>query len=215
MVSSIIWTYYPWGWSLANLTAIPLSQGVQDYTPDPADKILRPVEMAIFRTDTTPIQSRELDLLDNLSVELSVQGGVDSIQAVQWKSGFGIFRLDKAANIGTGVTLELRGEIQVPPTKITDQNMQIPFPFPDYYYPAFIEGLRWKVYDINDDPRAGTAVYDKPARRVRYTGQAGVFFDMLAYMASIEDLSSGDESQFPSTPMGAGTPYNAGGWLFP
>src|SRR5262245_20493196 len=91
-VNSTIWTYYPWSWSQAALTAITLVQGVQDYAPDSNDTILRPVQLSIARTDTTPIQTRELDLLNNLSVELSVQGGVDSIQAVEWKAGFGIFR---------------------------------------------------------------------------------------------------------------------------
>src|SRR5271157_4110777 len=60
MANSMMWTFFPWGWSIKSLTAINLADGVQDYTPTNID-ILRPLKLRIVRTDTVPHEFRELN----------------------------------------------------------------------------------------------------------------------------------------------------------
>lgn len=200
IVNSTVWIFFPWGWSIGTILPIPLLDGIQDYSPAETD-ILRPVRPRIVRTDTTPDEFRELDILDNLAPELTIKGGLDSIQAVGWRSDINKFRFDRAISISGTQTLQLQADYQRAPTKITDNNLTVPFSFPDHFYGTFVEGLKWKIYQLGDDPRAGNIVIDKRGT-VQYTGQLGVFVDSLNVMARTEDLSQGDQFQFPASPMG-------------
>jgi len=78
-------------------------------------------------------------------------------------------------------------------------------PFPDHFFNVFVEGVKWKIYQLGDDPRAGTAQHSKNGSMTRaYSGQLGVFMDMLLSMARDEDLKTGDEFSFPEQPLGVG-----------
>lgn len=200
IVNSIIWTYYPWSWSLSSLTAITLVDQTQDYSPTDTN-IIRPIRIRIVRTDITPNEFRELDILDNVAPDLSWNIGLENCQCVGWLAGQNIFRLRAAAGITSPITLELQGEYQRQPTKITESNLAIPFSFYDHFYDPFIELLKWKIYQLNDDARAGSLVADKRGN-VTYTGQLGIGMAMLQQMAAIEDLSNGNMFQFPSQPIG-------------
>lgn len=205
-INSMIWCFYPWSWTIKSLTPITLVDGVQDYSPTDSD-ILRPTLLRIVRTDTTPNEARELALLSNLGVELTRKGGLESITAVGLLST-GAIRLMYAASVGTGQTLQLQGFYQQKPTRITDSTLSTPFSFPDYYYNVFIEGLKWKMYQLADDPRAGTMQYSKNGTMMRqYTGQYGIFMDALLTMARTEDLKGGDEFQFPEQALGSGRSF--------
>lgn len=210
MVNSLIWNYYPWGWSVASLTPITCSDGVQDYTPTNTN-ILRPLKMRIVRTDVTPNEFRELAALANLSPELSRKAGIDTMKAYGWFPSQSFFRFDVAVSVGTGQTIQLQGEYQKTPTKITDANLTTPFAFDDRYYDVFVEGLKWKLYQLTDDQRAGglSAVKNGGFTK-QYTGQYANFMYALNEMARTEDLSSGDEFMWPENPMGAGRSYFPG-----
>src|SRR6185503_17796769 len=106
----VMWTFYPWSWTIKSLTPITLTDGVQDYTPTDTD-ILRPTLFRIVRTDTTPQEARELALLSNLGVELTRKGGLETITACGILST-GAIRLMYAASVGTGQTLQLQGFYQ-------------------------------------------------------------------------------------------------------
>lgn len=207
MVNSMMWVYYPWSWSINNLTPITLSDGVQDYTPTNTD-ILRPLKLQIARTDTTPTEVRELALLANLSVELTRKGGLDMNTAAGFFAGPNTIRLMFAASVGTGQTLQIQGQYQKVPTRITDSTMNVPFAFDDQYFPVFVDGIKWKIYQLSDDPRAGTVQMSKNGKFQQvFTGQLGLFMYQLNYMARTEDLQTGDQFSYPETGLGQGRSY--------
>ncbi len=207
MVNSWMWTQYPWSWSIASLTPITLTDGVQDYTPTNTD-ILRPLRFQIARTDTTPMEVRELSLLANLSIELTRRGGLDMNTACGFYAGPNFIRLMYAASVGPNQTLQLQGQYQKTPTRITDATMTNPFPFDDNYFSVFVEGIKYYIYKLSDDPRAGTIQMSKNGRFQQvFTGQLGIFMYHLNYMASREELQTGDQFQFPETGLGQGRSY--------
>lgn len=214
MVYSMIWHYYPWPWTVKSLTAINLVNNQQDYNPTDTD-ILRPLKVRIVRTDTSPNEFRELSFLNNLSPELTRTGGIDTMKAIAWYAGSNVMRFDLAVSVGTNQTLQLQGEYQSQPTRITDGNMNSVFPtpdasvgYPDRYFNVFVEGVAWQVYRLSDDPRAGTIQVAKNGTAMKeYTGQLGIFMEALMQMSRTEDLGNGDQFQWPDNPLGVGRSY--------
>lgn len=207
MVHSMLWVFYPWRWSVASLTPITCVNGVQDYVPTNTD-ILRPLKLRMVRTDITPIEYREMGLLANLSPELSRMGGLDTVTSAGWFPSGNIIRLLYAASVGGTQVLQIQGEYQQIPIKITNSNLSTPFLFPDHFFNTFVEGLKWKIYQLADDPRAGAIQYSKNGSMNRtYTGQLGMFMDATLAMARTEDLGAGDEFSFPEQPLGVGRSY--------
>ena len=207
MLHSMIWVFYPWRWTINALTPITTVNGVQDYTPTNTD-ILRPLRIQLVRTDVTPNEFRELSLLANLSPELSRQGGLETITSAGWYPSGNFIRLMYAAQVGGTQVLQIQGFYQKIPTKITDSNLSTPFLFPDHFFNTFVEGLKWKIYQLADDPRAGTIQYSRNGSMMRtYTGQLGMFMDQLLAMARTEDLGQGDEFSFPEQALGVGRSY--------
>lgn len=206
-VNSIIHCYYPWGWSVGSLTAINCTDGVQDYTPTNTD-ILRPLKFRLVRTDISPNEYRELSALANLSPELSRKGGLDTITSYGFYSSTNFIRLNYAASVAGTQVLQIQGEYQKKPTRITDALMQTVFAMPDRYFNVFVEGLKWQFYLLSDDPRAGTLQMQKNGSSLKtYTAQYGVFMNSLAEMARTEDLQAGDEFRWPETPIATGRTY--------
>lgn len=207
VINSMMWVSYPWSWSVLSFTPINLSNGVQDYNPTDTN-ILRPIAARVVRTDITPNEWRELGFLQNLAPELSRLGGLDTLKAIRWIAGSNIIRFDIAIGISGTQTLQFQGEYQAVCPKIDETNLDVPFRFPDRYYNVFIEGLKWKIYQLADDPRAGTVQYTKNGVMNRvYTGQLGIFMDALFMMARTEDLGTGDQFMFPDSPFGVGRSY--------
>src|SRR5437868_3101194 len=91
IVHSMMWTFYPWGWSIKSFTPLTCVDGQQDYTPADTD-ILRPLKLRLARTDVTPKEYRELGLLANLSPELSRRGGLESITSIGYFPSGPFFR---------------------------------------------------------------------------------------------------------------------------
>lgn len=173
-----------------------------------APSILRPLKMRIARLDTNPPEYRELAALGNLSPELSRTAGIDTMKAVGWFSSQSFFRFDVAPQVTAGTIIQLLGEYQTLPTKITSSNLTTPFGFPDEYFNVLDAGLLWRVYQLTDDPRAGTAQLSHNGSQIQqYTGQMGLFMGLLKEMARTEDLGAGDEFRFPGDPLGVGRSY--------
>lgn len=207
IVHSMLWVFYPWRWSISPLTQITCVNGQQDYSPLDND-ILRPLRIQLIRTDVSPNEVRELALLANLSVELARQGGLETITSAGWYPTSNIIRLLYAASVSGTQILKIQGFYQKTPIKITDSNLTTPFLFPDHYFGTFVEGLKWKIYQLSDDPRAGSIQYSKNGSSERvYTGQLGMFMDSMLAMARTEDLGQGDEFSFPEQPIGVGRSY--------
>lgn len=167
--------------------------------------ILRPLHLINCRQDVTPNEFREMRLINNLSPELTWQGGIDTNLSIGWLYGT-TFRWFRACVVGTNQLVQFQGYYQYSPAKITNDKMQTAFPFPDEYYEVFTEGLKWKFYSLSDDPRAGTVMAAKNGA-VQYSGQLAVFYDALVEMARTEDLSNGDDFEFPEAPLGTGRTF--------
>lgn len=174
-------------------------------------RILRPLKMRICRLDSDPAEYRELSLLANLSPELSRTAGISTMKAVGWFDSQAFFRFDVSPQVGVGQLIQLQGEYQRYPTKITNSNLSTPFDFPDTYFNTFVEGLKWKIYQLSDDMRAGGIAVTRNGTQVKQmTGQFGVFYEQLQQMARTEDLGSGDEFQWPESPLGSGHQFFPG-----
>lgn len=199
MVSSEMWYSAPWRFNGVvtdiGAGAIPLSDGIQDYSPP--SQIWRLLSGKIVRTDTTPDEVRDIDVQDSLVVDL-VPRSYQAINAISLEPAAGQLRLECAVQVPSGVTLEIGGTFQLMHSKIA--SLSTPLWFPDDYYDVFCAGLLYWAYKLSDDSRAGTVASDGNGKQT-YTGQYGEFRARLHRMMDAEDFG-GDEQLFPSEPMG-------------
>ncbi len=198
-VSQDMYIEYPWKQTITNTAngAIPLIDSKQDYTCF-APNIMRALKASIVRTDTTPNESRDLDVVNDLSVDLYPRSYV-GIRAMSLQQAIGLFRLEAAVNIPSGIQCELRVDYQFDPIKVTSLNQIIWFQ--DHYAVVALEGLLYWVYKLADDNRSGNAQTDAFGRVIGYTGQLGIYKAALNRMKMAEDYGF-TESVFPSDPMG-------------
>lgn len=207
-VNSMIWTAATWNWTQANLTQITLTDAVQDYAHAQTD-FYRIVNLRTARTDLTPVKFQELFQKNHLGVELERKSGIDGIRNFSWEPAISKIRLDYAASVSGTAVLVLQGEYQKTPTAITQSTLSTSLVQPDHYFNVFLAGVRWMFYDLADDPRAGTSSEIALGRR-SYSGQLGVFISFLDEMKAAEDLSDGEDLNFPSEGYGATT--QGSGW---
>lgn len=199
IIHSTIWTYYPWKWSQSALTAIALVDGTQDYTIANND-VYRFLRLRIVRTDTTPDDYGDpLEIRNSLEPDLNPRG-YQSQKLIAFEPVSAKLRLESAAFVGTGETLQIQGEYQKQPTLINDAALVTAFVWPDIYFGPFVEGLKWKLYQFVDDKRAGTVLTDKTGRTT-YSGQLGIFMSALDRLAAAEDYAA-EDSTYPETPLG-------------
>lgn len=205
-VSQDMYQEYPWKQTITNTASgmIPLIDSTQDYTAA-APNIMRPLKAWLKRTDVTPIQTRDLDIKKDLSVDLVPRSWV-AIQNVSLQQSTGLFRLDAAVNIPTGMRVELCLDYQINPIKV-DGLSQIIW-FDDRFSAVALEGLLYWVYKLGDDARAGGAQTDAMGRVTGYTGQLGTYKGALGRMKAAEDFGF-TESIFPGEPMGVGRDDNS------
>lgn len=198
LIYSRIWTKFPWSWTKQALTQITLIDGQQDYSLAGSDltSFYRFVNLELQQTSVSPVPSRFLNQKNHLSVELVQKGGLDSIRFYSWEATISKLRLDYSAAVPSGTTLVLNGEIQKPPTKLTVANLTTALVLPDHYFQVFLEGVRWKFYELTDNPKAG-AIQVVGNRQV-YTGQLGVFMDAFLDMAKAEDFSDQEDVIYPA-----------------
>lgn len=198
-VSSEMYLDYPWKDSITNTAsgAIPLIDSVQDYTAA-APNIYRLLKAWIVRTDVTPQETRDLDVMKDLSVDLYSRSYL-GIRCVSLQQSQGIFRLEAAVNVPTGVQLELRCDYQIEVIRVT--SLSLPCWFRDVYAMAAIQGLLYWVYKLSDDTRAGGVTCDAFGRTTGYTGQYGAFRAAINQAKEAEDFGF-TESVVPAEPMG-------------
>src|SRR6266704_1888905 len=92
-VSQDMYQEYPWKQTITNTAngTIPLIDSNQDYTCF-APNIRRPLKAWLCRTDTTPNETSDLDIVKDLSVDLYPRSYV-AIRAVSLQQSIGLFRL--------------------------------------------------------------------------------------------------------------------------
>ena len=183
---------------------IPLIDAKQDF-PAVAPNIMRPLKAWLCRTDILPNETRDLTIVRDLSVDLYPRG-YNAISQVSLQQSIGMFRLNSAVNIPSGVRVELRLDYQIDPIKVTDLGQTIWFQ--DCFAVCALEGLLYWVYKLADDTRAGSATTDAYNRITGYTGQLGTYKGALGRMKAAEDFGFTD-SVFPSEAMG--TPRDQNG----
>lgn len=199
-LNAYIWKAGIWRWSLASLTSasgvLSLVDGVQDYgigTTTGAG-YYRLWRVRITRTDVSPWVARDKDIAYGLVPCLDLTGSIDSIQAIGYEPVSSGLRLERAASVPSGTTYQIDGEYQFAPVKITSTATTIVFP--DHYFSLAIEGLKWKYYELGDDPR--------------WQAQQTIFLQELEKMKADEDLGNGDMYRFPGDVMGSRGVGNAG-----
>lgn len=204
--SNDIYLEYPWKQTIINTASgtIPLLDSKQDYTCF-APNIDKPLKAWLERTDCTPHQNRDLDVVKDLSVDVVAKSWY-YIKAVSLQQAIGMFRLESAVQVPTGTRIELHVDYKLNPIKVVDTSQIIWFD--DKYAQVALEGLLYWVYKLGDDSRAGMAQTDASGRVVGYTGQLGTFKAALNRMKNWEDFGHTD-SVFPEDVMGYGRDANA------
>jgi len=195
-INRTMWKRFFFHWTLADLTAISLSDGAQDYAIADSD-FYRPFRLRLTQTDVTPDASNDVDILEFLPPQLNVQGGLYDVRAMSVIKTTSI-RLDRAASITGSTTMQIDGEYQTVPTKITATSSTIVFP--DDYVDVAQEGLKWAYMVLRGDNRAGGVAFDPRGLR-SFTGQYAVFMSLLDDMAKAEDTIP-EPVRFPSDTMG-------------
>lgn len=200
-VSSDMYLEYPWKETIQNVasTSIMLLDSTQDYSVE-APFIDRLTKASIRRWDTTPNEVRELDVLEQLAVDLYPRSYY-GIRACSLEKAKGLFRLEAAVQVSSGVQLSLECDYKQNVVKVTALTQ--PLWFDDKYAFVALEGLLYYIYKLNDDSRAGVAQADATGRGQVYTGQLGTFKAALNRMKASEDYGFTD-SVFPGDVMGIG-----------
>jgi hypothetical protein len=206
-VSSDMYIEYPWKETVTTTSTapalIPLVDGQQDYSVT-APNISRILSVSLWNTSTTPSTVRDLDLVDDLSVDL-VPKAFEMIRAVALQKGTGLLRLDSAVRVPIGMLMDLRYDYQLDPTKVVSLNQDCWFH--DKYAFVALEGLLYYVYKLSDDNRAGSVTTDGEGRQT-YTGQLAGWKAALNRMKMAEDYGTTD-AVFPGEPMGLGRDQNS------
>lgn len=198
-ISNDLWTYRPWRWTINQLTPITMVDGTQDYSP-PA-QIYRLVRARLTRTDVTPDESYPLDVMEYIEPSLQKVSPL-AIRTVSQDYPTGLLRLGDAIAVASGTTWVLEGDFQPHPTQITSVTMNTNLWFPDQYFPVFLEGVKWKFYELADDQRAGSLMHDVKSGQIRATGQLGIYWAMREQMAMAEDAQNQQPFIYPEVPLG-------------
>lgn len=193
MTNNTFWTYRPWGWTCASLTPISLVDGQQDYSVADAT-FSRLVNCWITRTDLTPDDYVPLKVVSHLPPALNNKVGWPNFRVISYEQTISKLRLEKAPEVGTGVTMQIDGDYQKVPTQIT--NTASATVHPDRYFNQFFNGILYHLYLFSDDNRAGTVVANRHGEK-SYSGQLGVWMDSLRMMAEAEDVRDGNDFEFP------------------
>lgn len=197
IINSRIWFYYPWKWTQGALNAISLINAQQDYSITNTD-FSRLLRARLVKTPT--FYGPPLDILNSLE-PTTCQVGFLSIESIAYEPVTSKLRLEYPVSLGSGEVVAIVGEYQKKPTKIEDAQLGTAFSFPDHYFQVFMEGLKWKLYEFEGSPKAGSVVVARDGRK-SYSGQLGVFMESLQEMAAAEDYSA-EETLVPETPMGS------------
>lgn len=193
MAQTKIWTAYPWRWTLGSLTATPLVDGTQDYDYTAVGTVnldfYRPINLWITRTDADPDEYRELLIFERLPKELSRKIGFGSSRCISWEKAINKFRLEAAADVPSGTTLQIDGDYQKFPARI--RKWATALATPDWYFEVYCDLLLYYFYRSSKDEN------DK-GREVR---QFAKFQGSLQQMKAEEDRGDGVPLIFPDEPL--------------
>lgn len=205
-VSQDMYIEYPWKQTITNTASgkIPLVDSVQDYSVE-APNIMRPVKAWFRRSDVLPIQTRDIEIKKDLSVDLTPRSW-QAIRTVSLQQSVGLFRLESAVQMPVGAQIELCFDYQANPIKVDSLNQIIWFD--DRSAQVAMHGLMYWIYKLGDDSRAGEVQTDAFGKITGYTGQMGTYKAALHRMKSAEEYGF-TENLYPSDVMGEGRDYTS------
>lgn len=191
-ISQDMYIEFPWKSTITNTAngTIPITDSQQDFSAA-APNVMRCLKAALVRTDVTPNEVRDLNIVKDLSVDLYPRSWY-GIRAMSLQQANGLFRLEGAVQVPTGMQLELRVDYQINPVKVTDLAQSCWFD--DRYRSIAFEGLLYWIYKLGDDTRFQT--------------QLVIYKQALNRMTQVEEFGY-TESVFPGEPMGLGRDQNA------
>lgn len=152
--------------------------------------------------------SGSLDVVKRLPMNLYPRG-FGSIRAITQQPNQKVVRLDwaTAVSLSQPYSLELEYQPIRPPVSAMTEYCW----FPDAYMSMATEGILYKLYRFNNDPRAGTVSYSEGGA-ISYSGQLAVWMGSLKSAAGAERAGSVDQLS-PSDSIGSGY-SNSGGYWF-
>lgn len=152
--------------------------------------------------------SGSLDVLKRLPMNLYPRA-FTGIRAITQQPNQKVVRLDWATMVPSSqpYSLELEYQPVRPPVSAMTEYCW----FPDAYMSIATEGILYKLYRFNNDPRAGTASYSQGGA-VSYSGQLAVWMGSMESAAAAERSGAVDQLS-PSDSIGSGY-SNSGGYWF-
>lgn len=185
-VSGDMWAAYPWKEGDTNIApaSLPLSDGVQDYSTPP--QIFRALKFWLYRTDVTPNQYRTLDVVDDIDIDLTPRS-FSTMRSASLQMDVGQIRLESAINVPTAGAYYIGGNFQQNYAKVVSLSDQCWFA--DVYASVAAKGLLYWLYQLTDDPRAGSAQVNNHGAYT-YTGQLAVYHSALIEMQRSEDYGA-------------------------
>jgi hypothetical protein len=200
MISTAMYRFFPWRFTLVNTpvttpATIPMVDGVQDYAA-PTD-LYRLTRGAVWQTDITPNQNIDYDVVKTQTVSLNPRS-YSNIQSISYEPDLKMIRLESAISAPAPSIFEMRLQYQpfLDPVLSLDQ---VPW-FPDEYVQVAHDGILYKLWGLDEDPRAGTVSYSTDGL-MSYSGQLAVFMGGMKAMAMDEDAGAID-TMFPADPIG-------------
>lgn len=189
IVNSTIYKFFPWrdtlkasgsgGWTEVNVT-----DGNQDFTTGLTD-VYRMTQFWLTRTDTSPVQVRNLTVAKSIVIDL-VKKSPYAVRQASYQAGVNKFRLEAAVQISSNNSWTLGGEYQPHPTKLTD--LSNTFWFQDEHLEVFAKGLTYWAFRLADDARAGSMQMTEG--HPTYTGTLGEWMQAIMDMAGAEDFGN-------------------------
>lgn len=203
IVSSQMWSAYPWQWTLQQISpSIPLVNGVQDYSvPAELYRFGAGGHLRLTRTDVTTENQIELDIVKWLPPSTNFNRSYTQFRLFCHELTLGVIRMEGAVQITGTMALQIDGEYQTHPTKITSANVSNPLWIPDEYFNVYEAGLLYYFYKFTDDSRAGAIAATKSGQ-MSYTGQYAVWMNELDRMTMAEDLKTGNDFTWPEQTLG-------------
>lgn len=198
-IASIVHLYWPWNWTLFQMTPITATDGTQDYAGVTPANFYKLMAGRIVRTDVTPNQIQPIKIAGHLEGEVQRRGSINTVQAISYEANINSIRLDCPLQVSGTTVYTINLDIQVAPTKVSALTAKI-CP-PDQYFNVMVEGVLWAFYRLADDPRAGSVTINRAGDK-QYSGQLGVFMDSLESMKRMEDSGQALDTRFPEDPLG-------------
>lgn len=205
LAMSYLWNAYDWRQSLEDLQPFYLIPGERDYYNFGAETNVVPADFGGLKHAW--IEHATLDGNGSVREEMTVKkdipfhewgGTIWPAEVISYQPSIPGFRLSSFTPTSIGSPYWWIGGIyKTRPTKVTGAlATSTTIPWDDVFFPMYVEALRWKLWQLNGDPRAGTVQVYPTGSRV-FSGQAGIVHDLIQQAVQAESNDLGPEQIYP------------------